>query len=78
MEDMKRLSSIDVAEAAARCREYEQSLAIEGIQMDARDREVMDTIERERMGYEEGVQFAIESCRQDGLIPPAKFADAAE
>ena len=71
IEAMKRLSTQEAAQAAERVQEYEYSLAIEGIYLNDREREVMDTIELERMGYEEGVRFAIASCRTAGLLPKA-------
>lgn len=57
---------------------YENDLAIEGIFLDVHDREIIDAIESERMGYDEGVQYAIECLKERSVIPAEAGPEAAE
>lgn len=65
-----KLSGKEAAEAKKRGEAYENDLAIEGIFLDAADREIIDTIEREGMGYDEGVRYATQRLRRRVLDKP--------
>lgn len=73
-----KLSEKEAAEAKKRGEAYENDLAIEGIFLDAADREIIDTIEREGMGYDEGVRYATQRLKERGVIPAEAEPQAAE
>ena len=74
----KPLSEKEAAEARKRGEAYENDLAIEGMFLSAEDRDIIDTIERERMGYDEGVRYAIDRLKERGVIPADPEPQAAE
>ena len=61
------LSEKEAADARKRGEAYENDLAVEGIFLSAEDRDIIDAIERERMGYDEGVRYAIDRLRERGI-----------
>lgn len=64
-----RLSIQEARAARQRRVEYEHNMAIEGMFPSEETRRVLDYIDDQRMGYEEGMQYMIEHYVQRGLIP---------
>ena len=62
----------EAAEATARQQDYIHSMAIEGLALDEADADILATVARERMDYDEGVAYAIFRLREDGILsaPP--------
>lgn len=72
-----KLTAKEAAEARIRRREYEHSMAIEGIHLTAEESAVFDEIERLRLGHDDAVRFAEDWLRKKGVIPD-HAANAAE
>ncbi len=73
-----KLSESEAAGARKRGEAYENDLAIEGIFLSAEDREIINAIERQRMGYDEGVRYAIARLKERGVIPAETAPEVAE
>lgn len=56
---------------------YERSMAVERIHLTPEEKALVEQADRERMGYEEGVRFAEDWLRGQGVIPDDS-ANAAE
>ena len=67
---MSRLSEKEAEQARRRGLAYEHSMLIEGITLTPEIKAMVDHVDAERMGYEEGVQYGIEWLRQRGMLPP--------
>lgn len=65
-----KLTEQEVKAARKRREAYEHSMAIEGLHLHPDDKKVIETIEQERMGYDEGVQYMIDHFKKLGIIPP--------
>ena len=73
-----KLTDREAAEARQRRLDYQHSLAIEGIFLTPEEKAVLEYVDRERMGYEEAVQYGLEWCRKQGLIgdvPPSNVPE---
>ncbi|MEO1322272.1 MAG: antitoxin VbhA family protein [Pseudomonadota bacterium] len=66
------------AEARERVRQYEASMAIEGIEMTDRDRAVIDSCIEDGLTPEETQARIVDSLKADGLIPADEATIAAE
>jgi len=65
---MEKLTPKEAAEARQRGLDYEHSMAIEGVELTPNEKLIFERIDRERMGYEEGIRFVTEWCLREGLI----------
>lgn len=63
-----KLSPKEAEEAKKRGQDYEHSMAIEGIYLTPEEKEVVKNIDNEGMGYEEGIQFAIQWLKDKEVI----------
>jgi len=64
-----KLKIEEAEEARRRGREYERSMAIEGIHLTDEEKALVDEADRRRLGYDEGLAFAEDWLRRRGLIP---------
>jgi hypothetical protein len=64
-----KLTKKQAEEARNRALDYEANMAVEGLFLSPEGREILDEIDRQRMGYEEGVQYVLNSLRERGIIP---------
>lgn len=72
--------SIAEQEAARRRRQqYEANMAVEGIELSADDRAILDELDAKGIGGQEAIDLVIQRLRERGVIPEeAKASFAAE
>ncbi len=73
-----KLTEKQAIEARNRALDYEANMAIEGLALSAEGRALADNIDREAMGYEDGVQAVKDDLIRRGIIPAEKPVLAAE
>ena len=64
-----KLSSKDAREARERRLAYEANMAIEGLHLHPDDQELLDQLDTDGVGYEEGVERMKAQLRERGVIP---------
>lgn len=64
-----KLTVEEAKQARLRRREYEHSMAIEGIHLTDEERAVFDEIERLRLNHDDAIRYAEDWLRKKGVIP---------
>lgn len=73
-----KLTSVQIAASRESVRQYEANMAIEGMYLTDDERQFIEQLNAEGVGYEEGIQRTLADLKAKGIIPATTQILAAE